>query len=277
MTDTAFIIHPIRAFSDNYIWLIQSGDRAIVIDAGDSKPVLDFLSAHGLTLDALLVTHDHHDHIGGIQALQHAYPNAITYAHANHQVNAHAVTEGDRLTLLGLEFGVWLTPGHTDSHLSYLLDPDGRTRTHVFCGDTLFSGGCGRTFTGTIDELYESVQRFDTLPSATLFFPAHEYTLGNLRFGAHIEPKNTAIADALITVKTKLDQGIPSLPVSLAHERAINVFLRADHQAIKERLIKLGALTLPNDTLPNKPLADTQTAISARQVFAKLRALKNSF
>lgn len=250
-------IDAISALQDNYIWVLHNDSHAIVIDAGESEPVLDYLHEKNLNLDTIFITHHHHDHIGGVPALLSQYPHARLFAHKTHGVGGQAVDEGDVVQALGLDFEVWRTAGHTDTHLSYVVNAN---KMHIFCGDTLFSGGCGRVFTGTMDELYDSLMRFYALPSDTLFYPAHEYTLSNLQFGKYIEPHNEAIGRAIKDAQDCQTQGKPTLPVSLQHEQAVNVFLRTDERHIQDRLMTLGRVSERTD---------------ARQTFKALRLLKN--
>lgn len=259
-------ITPIPILNDNYVWLIIKRDHAIAVDIGDDKPVLDYLYQHNLNLSAILITHHHDDHIGGVASVKSAYPNACVYAHKSH-LNAIGMTpdmvcdEHSEFDILGLTFKVWKTAGHTDTHLSYLCDID--NKTHVFCGDTLFSGGCGRVFTGTVGELFGSIERFDTLPDDTLFYPTHEYTVSNLDFGLSICDETTK--KEILTYKENVDRGlkksIPSLPTSLKQERLINVFLQTDNRAIINN-IKQICLLNHDDKL---------------SVFSALRQLKNKF
>lgn len=255
-------IHAIKAFEDNYIWVISQDNQAIIIDAGEAEPVLDYLNEHQLTPIAMLITHHHDDHTGGVADIKAAYPAMQIIAHRLHGVQADScVDEGDDFALMGLDFKVWRTAGHTDTHLSYLCDFDGRT--HMFCGDTLFSGGCGRVFTGTMNELYESMMRFDTLPAQTLFYPAHEYTLGNLKFGLSVcaDEFKGAIEQAIDQTTQRLANGQSSLPTTLEKERQINVFLQVNHPKAVSRVADIGQL------------ADCSPAT----VFATLRELKNRF
>lgn len=260
-------ITPIPALQDNYIWLIHDDTHAVIIDAGESQPVVDYLSTHALSPVAFVITHHnahatYDDHTGGLSKLKSIYPAMTVYGHDSHDALVDVkVDEGDNFTLLGVDFQVWRTAGHTDTHLSYLVNFDGKI--HVFCGDTLFSGGCGRVFSGTVDELFDSLQRFNTLTDDVIFYPAHEYTLSNLAFGSYIAPQNTAIISAIAHAKNCYNQGVPTLPVSLAHERAVNVFLQVGDDHIKDRLIALGKIT--------DKKADTRT------VFKALRELKNNF
>ncbi|OOR90107.1 hydroxyacylglutathione hydrolase [Moraxella caviae] len=263
-------IHAIKAFDDNYIWTLVNGDQAIVIDAGDATPVLKFLQVNQLTLVALLITHHHHDHSGGASELLAAYPKAQLIAHQAHGVaQTVSVDEGDVLNFEGFgEFQVWRTAGHTDTHLSYVAKFADDVRQHVFCGDALFSGGCGRVFTGTLDELHASLRRLASLPDDTLFYPAHEYTLGNLRFGLAFAEQPQDIQAAITRTQDSLAKGVPSLPTSLKNERKINVFLQACQDDVSADLAQKVAERANKAGLK---MAD----LSSLSVFSALRELKN--
>lgn len=260
-------IHAIAALTDNYIWAIVNWDsrQAILIDVGDVMPALQFLQAHKVQLSAIWITHHHHDHIGGVDELLAAYPAAKLYAHATHGVNHHdrqLVDEGDCLDCFGHQVMVWQTLGHTDSHLSYVLDY--QNKKHVFCGDTLFRAGCGRVFTGTIEQLFASFEKLLDLPDTTLFYPAHEYTLSNLAFAKACEPDNQAIDYAIAQDTQKRQNNEPTLPTSLVDEKQINPFVRAlgEDTAALIHTIWQKTATAPKDKLA---------------LFAKLRALKDDF
>ena len=247
-------ITPIQALNDNYIWMIQDGNHAACVDPSDATPVLKFLVRNCLMLAQMWITHPHHDHIGGVKALKNSFMESLVYGEMDIETATHMVKAGTQFPFGDGLVTVWATPGHTDRHVSYLLEnSDG---LHVFCGDTLFSAGCGRVFTGTIEELYDSFQRFNQLPEETLFYPAHEYTAANLRFAGFIEPENPDIQAAL-----RAAEHTPTLPVTLAHERRINPFLRVDFPQVRERVEELAGRGL------NGGLA----------VFAALRELKNCF
>ena len=247
-------ITPVKALNDNYIWMIQDGNHAACVDPSDATPVLIFLVRNRLMLAQTWITHLHHDHIGGVQSLKNGFMESPVYGEADIDVATHTVTAGTQFPFGDGLVTVWATPGHTDRHISYLLE--NAEGLHVFCGDTLFSASCGRVFTGTIEELYDSFQRFNQLPEDTLFYPAHEYTASNLRFAEFIEPENPDIQAAL-----RAAEDTPTLPVTLAHERKINPFLRVDLLHVRERVEELVGKQLD----------------SGLEVFAALRELKNRF
>ena len=247
-------ITPVKALNDNYIWMIQDGNHATCVDPSDAMPVLIFLVRNRLMLAQTWITHLHHDHIGGVQSLKNGFMESPVYGETDIDVATHTVTAGTQFPFGDGLVTVWATPGHTDRHVSYLLE--NAEGLHVFCGDTLFSAGCGRVFTGTIEELYDSFQRFNQLPEDTLFYPAHEYTASNLRFAEFIEPENPDIQAAL-----RAAEDTPTLPVTLAHERKINPFLRVDLLHVRERVEELVGKQLD----------------SGLEVFAALRELKNRF
>lgn len=255
-------IHPIKAFDDNYIWTLinENNKQAIVIDPGQSEPVIAYLEDKGLELTSIWTTHHHYDHTGGVAALQESYPMTHLVAHAEHNVDEdQTIKQDSTVSAWGCAAQVWEVFGHTASHVAYVLDIDGQI--HCFCGDTLFSGGCGRVFTGTIEQLHDSFTRLNSLPAETLMYPAHEYTASNLRFGLSIEPDNEAMQQALTKAEERTAQGLPTLPVTLEHERAVNVFLRTQEPSVIAGV-------------------KSKTALANEEsltVFAALRELKNNF
>jgi hydroxyacylglutathione hydrolase len=226
----------------------------VVVDPGDAAPVLAHLQKQQLHLTEIWLTHHHHDHVGGIAALVQAFPEVIIRGHqALNMVNQ--VCQGqDKFKALDLNISVWDVPGHTATHQTYLLDDT--ERLHVFCGDTLFSAGCGRVFDGTMADLHQSLSRLATLPDNTLFYPAHEYTVSNLQFAQAVEPENEAIALALCQNSHRSI----TLPVTLAHEKQINPFLRVTVQEVITAVSK-----------QNYPCTN------ALAVFSGLRTWKNHF
>lgn len=223
-------IIPLPAFKDNYIWLIASDEHAVVVDPGDADVVFRALEAHALKLDAVLITHHHNDHIGGLEALVETHP-APVFAPADPRIpgKVRAVRDGERITLLGgaLLLDVMEVPGHTETHIAY--HGDGL----LFPGDTLFSAGCGRLLGGTAAQLHASLARLAALPGETQVYPTHEYTLSNLAFAAHVEPHNAERDDVLSRARASRSAGEPTLPTTLAVERAINPFLRTTHAGIR--------------------------------------------
>jgi hydroxyacylglutathione hydrolase len=225
-------VKPLRAFSDNYIWLIHGlpdARRVAVVDPGDAAPVLRALEKEELELEALLITHHHGDHTGGIQALLERRDVPV-YGPAGERIpgRTHALRGGDRVSVanLGLEFEIIDVPGHTAGHIAYY------GQGALFCGDTLFSGGCGRLFEGTPAQMTSSLDRLAALPDATRVYCAHEYTLANLRFAAAVEPDNEALADYAARARSLRAEDRPTLPSTVGLERAVNPFLRCDAPAV---------------------------------------------
>ena len=224
-------ISPIPAFQDNYIWLLTNNKQAVVVDPGQAAPVEQILAERALTLTGILITHHHYDHTGGVKALLANWPQARVFAPANESLpsqGAIAVSDGDKVTLpeLGLELEVMAVSGHTLGHIAY-YEPKGiANEPLLFCGDTLFSGGCGRLFEGSPEQMHHSLTRFAALPDSTRVYSAHEYTQSNLAFCHAVEPNNAELQKYLQKVAKLRQQGIPTLPSSIGLEKAINVFLR---------------------------------------------------
>lgn len=231
---------PVPAFRDNYIWLLHQDQHAVVVDPGDAAPVLAMLRARKLTLDAILITHHHHDHIGGVEALL-AHSRAQIYApRTGHYAFPHQpVSDGDQINLvpLDIQLNVMETPGHTLDHVIYY------GANSLFCGDTLFSCGCGRLFEGTGEELYHSLQRIAALPGETRVYCAHEYTQHNIRFARSIDPDNPALAARSLDVDQQRERDLPSLPSTIQMEIDTNPFLRCDSAAIKAAALRHGNIT----------------------------------
>ncbi len=224
-------IEPIPAFNDNYIWLLTAPDgAAAVVDPGDEDPVLAALEERGLDLEAVLVTHHHGDHTGGIDGLVSAFPGLRVYGPRDRRVPrvTDTVGEGDTVALLGgaLRLGVLAVPGHTASHIAFLGEGS------LFCGDTLFAAGCGRVFDGTFEALAASLRRLAALPADTRVYCAHEYTLDNLGFARWVEPESRAIAERTAQVKRMREAGLPSVPSTLEVELQTNPFLRTSVPAV---------------------------------------------
>jgi hydroxyacylglutathione hydrolase len=253
-------IIPIPAFTDNYIWMIREGSRAVVVDPGDAAPVEAALGADSLELTAIVATHHHADHVGGIPALVRDRDIPV-FAPAKERVAGatRRVTEGDRFVLPGIGIGLRVLdiPGHTAGHIACVADGE----PLLFCGDTLFAAGCGRLFEGTADEMWSSLSKLAALPGATEIYCGHEYTLANLRFAAVADPGNGGIAARTARERAKRDRGAPTLPSTIADELATNPFLRANLPALAASASAHAARTLRSPV----------------EVFAELRRWKDSF
>ena len=229
-------IIPLAAFTDNYVWAIREGDRAAVVDPGDAAPVEAWLAAERVALSAILVTHHHRDHTGGIIDLvrERAVP-VIGPAREAIPARTRGVREGDRFAIPGMthELDVLDIPGHTAGHVAFV----GRGRSWgapvLFCGDTLFAAGCGRLFEGTPDEMWHSLSSLAALADDTRVYCGHEYTVANLRFAAAVEPGNAAIGERVARAQATRARGEPTLPSTIADERATNPFLRAGEPQVR--------------------------------------------
>ena len=214
------------AFADNYIWMLHDGARAVVVDPGDAEPVLAALDRLQLELHAILVTHHHADHVGGVDELRARLTGPV-FGPARERIPAPftPLAQGDRVPLLGLEFEVLDVPGHTAGHIAY-VQRGVAEQPLLFCGDTLFSAGCGRLFEGSPAQMQASLAKFAALSPDTRVCCTHEYTLSNLRFAAAVEPGNAARAQYEARCKQLREQGSPTLPSSMGLELQINPFLR---------------------------------------------------
>lgn len=225
-------IHGLSAFNDNYIWIIANLDQStfICVDPGDAMPVLSYAKSHNLTLNGILLTHHHHDHIGGVAKLLDIFPDAIVYAPNDLRIpfSNIAIKMSQSVFIGGCSFRVLITPGHTRSHICY-YEPHLKW---LFCGDTLFSAGCGRVFDGTMSALHDSLLRLKNLPDDTNVYCGHEYTRQNLRFAMTIEPNNLTIS----SYYTKLAHATNplSLPSTIEQEKKINPFLRTNTIPLQE-------------------------------------------
>ena len=222
-------VEALRAFSDNYIWLISAGaGEAWVVDPGDAAPVRAALATHGLRLAGVLVTHHHPDHVGGVEDLRASWPEAVVYGPRSSpaQCLTTRLDDGDTLALLGVSAEILHVPGHTLDHIAYFIPQPGGTPL-LFCGDTLFAGGCGRLFEGDAPTMHRSLQRLAALPGATRVYCAHEYTLSNLRFARAVEPDNAELVARDESDGARRTRDEPTVPSTLALEIATNPFLRA--------------------------------------------------
>lgn len=254
-------IDALPAFSDNYIWLLQDAEqrRCAVVDPGDAAPVEAWLTAHpGWQLSDILITHHHVDHVGGVERLK-AITGARVLGPANEKIPGRdlALHDGDQAEVLGCRFVIVEVPGHTLGHIAY-IQPE---QHWLFCGDTLFAGGCGRLFEGTPEQMHASLSRLAALPEETQVFCTHEYTLSNLRFAAAAEPGNPEIKQRLQQVSQWREAGQISLPSSIGLERATNPFLRSAQPSLS------ACITEREGPASRSPV----------EVFAALRAWKDHF
>jgi hydroxyacylglutathione hydrolase len=256
-------ILPLAAFTDNYIWLIHHNGDAVVVDPGESEPVLKALHANKLQLRAILLTHHHGDHVGGVTELVNR-TGARVYGPATETLPICDVrlAEGDRVVVpeVLLDMHILDVPGHTSGHIAYFGRAAG-VEAVVFSGDTLFSGGCGRLFEGTPDQMVVSLEKFSALPVYTQVFCGHEYTLANLRWAQAVDPANVALQQAYDRASGLRRQGLPTLPSTIGQERETNPFLRAEQANVAKAA----------EVWVKRPLH------SPVEVFAALREWKNNF
>jgi len=252
-------ITPIRAFTDNYIWCIHNSTHAVVVDPGDAEPVLAHLKQHGLTLAAILITHHHRDHTGGIAKLAAIAPQLpIIGPRGNHiRGITKSVSQGDTVSLpiFDMQLQVMEVPGHTLDHIAFF------GHGVLFCGDTLFSAGCGRLFEGSPEQMLHSLNKLKRLPNDTLVYCTHEYTKANVAFALAIEPDNKALTQYEAWVEQQRHDNLPTLPSTLEKEKNINPFLRSHELSVKKAA----------ETFSNSSLSDDAA------VFAAVRRYKDEF
>lgn len=252
---------PLPAFSDNYIWILHDHERALVVDPGEPSGVLTWLKEHGIVLDTILITHHHPDHTGGVDAIRSA-TGARVFGPLREKMPEplQRLGAGHCVEVLGLKFDVLEVPGHTAGHIAYFCE-NIEGNPLVFCGDTLFSGGCGRLFEGTPAQMLDSLKRLSQLPDPTLVCCTHEYTLSNLRFAVAVDPDNTDLQKHLSHCQSLRAQNLVTLPSSIGLEKRINPFLRTEQEAV------VRAAHAHAGGASNDPVA----------VFAALREWKNQF
>lgn len=226
--EIAMEIVPIAALKDNYIWRMAVAGNAVIIDPGAAAPVLQHLQAHQLLLSAILITHRHPDHTAGLAEVV-AATGAPVFGPGMIAGISHPLVDGQQFEVpgLGVDAEVMAVPGHLHEHIAY------RIGEHCFCGDTLFSAGCGRVFEGDPRTLFHSLQKLAALPLDTLLYPGHEYTLKNLEFAALVEPDNEELPRARLQAQALRAQGLPTLPTTVQRELGINPFLRFNHTLLQ--------------------------------------------
>ena len=248
---------PVKAFKDNYVWTLRNATHAAVVDPGEAQPVLDYLVREKLELAAILATHHHPDHVGGIAELLRVHKVPV-YGPRNEPIPTltKPVSEGDSVTIpqLGVSFSVLDIPGHTRAHIAYY------GAGALFCGDTLFACGCGRLFEGTAEQMYASLGKLRALPDDTKVYCGHEYTLANIGFARGVEPQNAALVARETRDRRLREAGKPTVPSTMREEKATNPFLRCTEPAVVESV--------------NKYLG-TRVSDPVR-VFAAIREWKNS-
>jgi len=255
-------VHPINTFSDNYVWLIEDGEYAVVVDPGQSQPVLDALKDRNLSLTAILLTHHHQDHVGGVGEILAHFPVPV-YGPAMETLPAcdFPLIEGSlvQLSKPALSLSVLDVPGHTAGHIAFTgqvgEDPV------LFCGDTLFVVGCGRVFEGTPPQMLASLDKLASLPPRTRVYCAHEYTLSNLRWAVHVDPENAALATFEQYAVAQRQAGTPTVPSDIELEKRCNPFLRVREPEIVQAATRWAGKALSEPA----------------EVFAALREWKNGF
>ncbi len=266
-----FHLHPVAAFADNYLWLLHNGRQALVVDPGDAQAVQAALESQRLELVGTLLTHHHADHVGGVMTLRAAWPQMQVWGPSFERIDGidTRLDDGDSVKLLGLAFQVLGTPGHTAGHISYFCDAPELGEPLLFCGDTLFSGGCGRLFEGTPAQMHASLSRLAALPGATRVCCAHEYTLSNLKFAAEVDAANPVLMGYTASCRALRAENRPTLPSRISTERAVNPFLRCAEPALQASAQRA----------PGYAQVAEQEAAHGSEVstFAALRHWKNTF
>ena len=227
-------VEPIKAYTDNYIWLVSTNEGSIVVDPGESKEILNLIDSNKIDLKGVLITHHHYDHTNGLLDLTKKM-NLEVYGPKKIEGINNIVKESDKFSLIGIDFEVIEIPGHTLDHIAFFSSNN--KDPILFCGDTLFAGGCGRVFEGTFEQMFKSLKKISNYPKETKIFCGHEYTLSNLKFALEVDEDNKQLEDEYINVKKLISSDIPSLPTNLNKELKLNPFLRCNEINIKNKVI----------------------------------------
>tara|TARA_B100001115_G_C15756012_1_gene370017 strand:+ start:132 stop:896 length:765 start_codon:yes stop_codon:yes gene_type:complete len=229
-------VEPINAYDDNYIWLITTNEGSIVVDPGESKKIIELIENDTINLRGVLITHHHYDHTNGLLDIIEKKDVEVYGPTNNIQGINNRVRELDKFNLIGINFEVIEIPGHTLDHIAFYSFNNGEPI--LFCGDTLFAGGCGRVFEGTYEQMFQSLNKISNYPKETKVYCGHEYTLSNLKFALEVDPNNDYLKNEFKNVENLILSKIPSLPTSLEKELKLNPFLRCNHNVIKNKIIK---------------------------------------
>lgn len=251
-------IESIEVFTDNYIWLVTTNEGSIVIDPGESSNVINYLDNNQLDLKAIFITHHHFDHTGGIDEITSYYPVNVYGPINNVETINKRLKDGDRVSIIGIDFEIIEIPGHTLDHIAYFSENNGNPI--LFCGDTLFAAGCGRVFEGTFEQMYESIIKLKNLPINTKIYCGHEYTLSNLEFAKEAEPFNQDTLSRYNNVLKLREKGTPSIPSLLSTELKTNPFLRCDNKEVQENIS-----------------TKFKTTKESKEIFKALRLWKDNF
>ena len=236
-------IEPIKAFNDNYIWLVTTNEGSIVIDPGESTNLINFINKNNHKLEAIFITHHHFDHTAGVPELKNKVSGSIYGPKNSYELIKEEVTQEDTVSSLGIKFEVIEVPGHTLDHIAFYS----KQNNILFCGDTLFAGGCGRVFEGTYDQMFESLNKLKQLPENTQIYCGHEYTKSNLLFSIKVEPENNDLMIRGTEIDNLIIKNGSSLPSLIELEKKTNPFLRCDVLSDNIQLMKKFGLDNPSE------------------------------
>ena len=229
-------VEPIKAFTDNYIWLVSTNEGSIVIDPGESENIQKLIDNKTIDLKGILITHHHYDHTNGLSELVKKNELEVYGPVNNIDGINHRLNDKDKISIIGIDFDVISIPGHTLDHIGFYSA--NASNPILFCGDTLFAGGCGRIFEGTYEQMFNALKKITKLPTNTNIYCGHEYTLSNLKFALEADDNNKELIEEFKKVENKINSNIPSLPTTLDKELKVNPFLRCDNINIQNKIIK---------------------------------------